>query len=131
MMSLDNYENDTQGFKLNCPSVTLRDCREERTVSEAGMSDLTNTLQRPGPGRQTLGASTERVAWKTVKLGKDMRLCIQGLNKLPNLLWTRKRKISDFPALKTLPGIFPSQFIDESEFCPSLHFATERFFLMS
>lgn len=55
-MSLDNYENDTWGFKLSCPSVTFSDYREERTESEIGPRDLINTLQKSwGVGGGTLG----------------------------------------------------------------------------
>ena len=34
-LSLDNYENSTWGFKLNYPSVTFSNYREERTESES------------------------------------------------------------------------------------------------
>lgn len=90
---------------------------------------MTSTLSRGLEARgQTLGDQHRKGGLEdsqTWEAGERM-----GLNKLPDLLCIRKRKSSDFPALKTLPGIFPSQFIDESQSCPASTLLQEDFFLM-
>ena len=103
------------------PSETV----EQRGQSEGRPVGPHQHPLEPWVGMGELDSNAERVAWEVVRFGKCLRIGSQyypRTRKLPDLLWIRERKITEFSALETLPGIFPSQFMDESQSFPSLHF---------